>query len=88
VYIGAEILGAFAGVPAAHLMFGEPLFFASRHMRARTAQLSSEFVAIFGLLSVIWGYACSRSSAMPFAVGAYITGAYWFKPSTSLPIPP
>ena len=75
VYIAAQIVGAFAGVAAAHLMFGEPLFFASRHVRAGSAQLFSEFVATFGLLSVIWGCARLRSSAVPFAVGAYITGS-------------
>ena len=87
VYIAAQILGAFAGVAAAHLMFGEPLFSASRHVRAGNAQLFSEFVATFGLLSVIWGCARMRSSAVPFAVGAYITGAYWFTSSTSFANP-
>jgi len=87
VYIAAQILGAYAGVAAAHLMFGEPLFFASRHIRAGNAQLFSEFVATFGLLSVIWGCARLRSSAVPFAVGAYITGAYWFTSSTSFANP-
>ena len=86
-YIGAQIFGAFAGVAAAHLMFGEPIFFASRHVRAGSAQLFSEFIATFGLLSVIWGCARLRSSAVPFAVGAYITGAYWFTSSTSFANP-
>ena len=87
VYIAAQIAGAFAGVAAAHLMFGEPVFFASRHVRAGNAQLFSEFVATFGLLSIIWGCARRRSSAVPFAVGAYITGAYWFTSSTSFANP-
>jgi glycerol uptake facilitator-like aquaporin len=87
VYIAAHISGAFAGVAAAHLIFGEPLFFASRHARAGGAQLFSEFVATFGLLSIIWGCARLRSSAVPFAVGAYITGAYWFTSSTSFANP-
>ena len=87
VYIAAQIAGAFAGVAAAHLMFGEPVFFASRHIRAGNAQLFSEFVATFGLLSVIWGCVRLRSSAVPFAVGAYITGAYWFTSSTSFANP-
>jgi glycerol uptake facilitator-like aquaporin len=87
VYVAAQIFGAFAGVAAAHLMFSEPLFFASRHVRAGNAQLFSEFVATFGLLSVIWGCARLRSSAVPFAVGAYITGAYWFTSSTSFANP-
>jgi len=87
VYLAAQISGAFAGVAAAHLMFGEPLFSASRHARFGAAQVFSEFVATFGLLSVIWGCARLRSSAVPFAVGAYITGAYWFTASTSFANP-
>ena len=86
-YIGAQLLGAFAGVAAAHLMFGEAIFSASRHVRAGRAQLFSEFAATFGLLCVIWGCARLRSSAVPFAVGAYITGAYWFTASTSFANP-
>jgi glycerol uptake facilitator-like aquaporin len=87
IYIAAQFTGAFAGVAAAHLMFGEPVFFASRHARAGGAQLFSEFVATFGLLAIIWGCARLRSSAVPFAVGAYITAAYWFTSSTSFANP-
>src|SRR5215831_20002094 len=54
-YIATQVIGGLAGVAAAHLMFGLPLFFASRHVRAGAAQVFSEFVASFGLLSVIWG---------------------------------
>ena len=86
-YLGAQLVGAFVGVAAAHLMFEEPVFSASQHVRAGGAQLFSEFVATFGLLSVIWGCARLRSSAVPFAVGAYITGAYWFTASTSFANP-
>jgi len=75
-YVAAQFGGAFMGVAAAHLMFGEPVFNASRHVRSGGAQLFSEFVATFGLLCVIWGCARHRSAALPFAVGAYITGAY------------
>jgi glycerol uptake facilitator-like aquaporin len=87
VYVAAQIAGAFAGVAVAHLMFGEPVYFASRHVRSGNAQLFSEFVATFGLLSIIWGCARLRSAAVPFAVGAYITGAYWFTSSTSFANP-
>ena len=80
-YLAAQLIGAFGGVAAAHLMFGEPLFFASHHVRAGSAQLFSEFVATFGLLSVIWGCSRTRPSAVPFAVGAYITRR------TGLPLP-
>jgi glycerol uptake facilitator-like aquaporin len=86
-YLVAQVLGAFGGVAAAHIMFGESLFFASRHARAGAAQAFSEFVATFGLLAVIWGCARSRSSAVPFAVAAYITAAYWFTASTSFANP-
>jgi glycerol uptake facilitator-like aquaporin len=86
-YLAAQIAGAFLGVAAAHLMFSEPVFFASHHVRSGSAQLFSEFIATFGLLSVIWGCARLRSSAVPFAVGAYITAAYWFTASTSFANP-
>lgn len=86
-YLAAQLIGAFAGVAAAHLMFGEPVFRASRHVRAGGAQLFSEFVATFGLLCVIWGCTRLRSSAVPCAVGSYITGAYWFTASTSFANP-
>lgn len=68
-------------------MFGAAVFAASRHVRAGAAQLFSEFVATFGLLCVIWGCARLRSPAVPFVVGAYITGAYWFTASTSFANP-
>ena len=86
-YIAAQVVGAFAGVAVAHLMFGEAVFSASQHVRAGTPQLVSEFVATFGLLSVIWGCVRYRKSAVSFAVGAYITAAYWFTSSTSFANP-
>lgn len=58
-YIVAQCVGAFAGVASAHLMFGEPLFAASRHVRSGGAQVFSEFVATFGLLGVIWAVSAS-----------------------------
>jgi glycerol uptake facilitator-like aquaporin len=86
-YAFAQISGAFVGVAVAHVMFGERLFFASTHVREGTAQLVSEFVATFGLLATIWGTVRSRPSAVPFAVGAYISAAYWFTSSTSFANP-
>jgi glycerol uptake facilitator-like aquaporin len=86
-YLGAQLVGAFAGVGCAHLMFGVPLFFASHHVRSGPAQLWSEFLATFGLLSVIFGCSRSRPTAIPYAVGAYITAAYWFTASTSFANP-
>jgi glycerol uptake facilitator-like aquaporin len=86
-YVTAQAVGAFAGVIAAHVMFGEPLLSASQHNRSGGAQFFSEFVATFGLLAVIWSCARFRSEAVPFAVGAYITSAYWFTASTSFANP-
>ena len=86
-YVSAQVLGAFLGVAAANVMFDLPVYSASRHARHGTGQWFSEFVATFGLLSVIWGCSRSRRSAVPFAVGAYITAAYWFTASTSFANP-
>jgi glycerol uptake facilitator-like aquaporin len=86
-YLAAQVAGAFAGVAVAHGMFGEPVFFASQHVRTGMAQWLSEFVATFGLLATIWGVVRRRSNAVPFAVGAYITAAYWFTSSTSFANP-
>ncbi|HEY1149086.1 MAG TPA: MIP/aquaporin family protein [Pseudoduganella sp.] len=86
-YIVVQIVGAFAGVAAAHGMFGEPMFFASEHVRAGPAQWWSEFIATFGLIGVIIGCTRSRPTVTPFAVAAYITAAYWFTSSTSFANP-
>lgn len=86
-YMSAQILGGIAGAVTAHLMFGLPVISLSRHVRSGPAQAFSEFVATFGLLSVIWGCARFQPQAVPFAVGAYITSAYWFTASTSFANP-
>ena len=86
-YIMAQIAGAVCGTAVANVMFGLPVFFASRHARAGSAQLFSEFIATFGLLAVILSCARRRSAMAPFAVGAYITAAYWFTSSTSFANP-
>src|SRR5689334_4417508 len=86
-YVAAQVAGAFAGVAVAHVMFGEPLFSVSHHVRSGPAQMVSEFVATFGLLAVIWGGGRRRAETVPFAVGAYITAAYWFTSSTSFANP-
>ena len=86
-YIAAQIAGAFAGVATAHLMFGSPVFSASRHIRSGGAQIFSEFIATFGLLAVIAGCVRSRPAVVPFAVAAWIIGAYWFTASTSFANP-
>ena len=87
VYVLAQGLGAITGVAAANLMFELPLFSASQHARAGLSQGFSEFVATFGLLAVTWGCSRRRPAAVPFAVGAYITAAYWFTASTSFANP-
>ena len=86
-YLFAQAAGAFAGVVAAHLMFGLAVVSVSTHVRSGAAQAFSEFVATFGLLAVIWGCARTRPAAVPFAVGTYITAAYWFTASTSFANP-
>jgi glycerol uptake facilitator-like aquaporin len=86
-YILVQIIGAYAGVAAVHFMFQDPVFFASEHIRTGASQWWSEFVATFGLISVIIGCSRSRPGVTPFAVAAYITSAYWFTSSTSFANP-
>ena len=86
-YLGSQVTGAFIGVGVANLMFDLPLFSLSQHVRHGPSQLLSEFVATFGLLAVIFGCSRHRPTAVPFAVGAYITAAYWFTASTSFANP-
>lgn len=86
-YIVVQVIGAFAGVAAAHLMFGEPVFFASTHVRTGPAQWWSEFIATFGLLATIISCSRTRPTITPIAVALYITSAYWFTSSTSFANP-
>lgn len=86
-YVAAQVAGAFVGVGVANVMFEKPVFFMSTHERSGVAQLVSEVVATFGLLAVIWGCARRRAGSVPFAVGGYITAAYWFTSSTSFANP-
>jgi glycerol uptake facilitator-like aquaporin len=86
-YVTAQLAGAFAGVIAAHLMFGAPLLAAGVHDRSGARQAFSELVATFGLLSVIFGCSRRQPNAVAFAVGAYISAAYWFTASTSFANP-
>jgi glycerol uptake facilitator-like aquaporin len=87
LYAVAQIAGALVGVAMADAMFAEPIYAWSHHARAGFPQTLSEAIATFGLLSVIWGCARRRPEAVPFAVGAYITAAYWFTASTSFANP-
>jgi len=86
-YILVQIIGAYAGVAAVHIMFQDPIFFASEHVRTGIAQWWSEFVATFGLIAVIIACSRSRPGVTPFTVAAYITAAYWFTSSTSFANP-
>lgn len=86
-YVVIQIAGAFCGVAAAHVMFGEPVFFASETMRTGTGQWFAEFVATFGLLATIIGCLKTRPDVVPFAVGLFITAGYWFTSSTSFANP-
>jgi glycerol uptake facilitator-like aquaporin len=86
-YVVGQVLGGIAGAVIAHLMFALPAISFSRHLRSGPSQVFSEFVATFGLVSIIWGCSRLRSNAVAFAVGAYITAAYWFTASTSFANP-
>jgi glycerol uptake facilitator-like aquaporin len=86
-YSCAQVLGAVFGVFLAHAMFDLPSFAVSSRVRSGGSQILSESVATFGLLAVILGTARAHRSTVPFAVGAYITAAYWFTASTSFANP-
>lgn len=86
-YVAAQLLGAIAGVWAAHLMFGLPVWQVSQHPRTGTGQWFAEAVATFGLLLAILGCVKRNEAAVPYAVGLYITAAYWFTASTSFANP-
>jgi glycerol uptake facilitator-like aquaporin len=86
-YVLAQIVGGMVGVWAAHLMFELPVWQFSLTERAGTGQWLAEFVATFGLLLTIFGCAARTPSAIPYAVGLYITSAYWFTASTSFANP-
>jgi glycerol uptake facilitator-like aquaporin len=87
LYLLAQVAGAVAGVWLAHAMFGEAIVQVSTKLRDGSAQALSEFVATFGLLATILGTLRFRPEATPYAVGLYITSAYWFTASTSFANP-
>jgi glycerol uptake facilitator-like aquaporin len=86
-YVAVQMLGGITGAVAAHLMFGLAAVSLSHHARSGPAQFLSEFIATFGLVCVVSGCSRSRPGAVPYAVGAYITAAYWFTSSTSFANP-
>ena len=87
VYILVQLIGGVIGVWTAHLMFELPLWQVSQHARTGAGQWLAEFVATFGLLLTILGCAARVPAAIPYAVGLYITSAYWFTASTSFANP-
>jgi glycerol uptake facilitator-like aquaporin len=86
-YVLAQGAGAVGGSCLANVMFDLPVVQLSTNARGGSTLLLSEFVATFGLLTVIWGCVRHRAAAVPFAVAAYIAAAYWFTPSTSFANP-
>jgi glycerol uptake facilitator-like aquaporin len=86
-YILVQVIGGVIGVWTAHLMFELPLWQVSQHARMGPGQWLAEFVATFGLLLTILGCAARVPAAIPYAVGLYITSAYWFTASTSFANP-
>lgn len=86
-YVAVQVVAAFVGTGAADFMFGEPIFSAATRVRTGPPQWFSEGVATFGLVVVIVGCARHRPAATPFAVGLFITSAYWFTSSTSFANP-
>jgi glycerol uptake facilitator-like aquaporin len=87
LYIGTQIIGGVVGVLAAHAMFELPLWQVSLNVRTGPGQWFAEAVATFGLLLTIFGCAARTPAAIPYAVGLYITAAYWFTASTSFANP-
>jgi len=86
-YIAVQLAAAILGVAAAHAMFGLPLLEWSQKARPGFGQMWGEFIATFGLLAIVLSCVASASRAVPYAVAAYITGAYWFTSSTSFANP-
>jgi glycerol uptake facilitator-like aquaporin len=87
VYVVAQIIGAIVGVWLAHLMFELPLWQVSTTVRTGPSQWLAEFIAAFGLLLTIFGCVGAAPGAVAYAVGLYITAAYWFTASTSFANP-
>src|SRR4051795_10290608 len=87
-YIGAQVAGAISGAVVANLMFELDAVSWSTHARSGGGMWLGEVIATLGLLLVIFGVVRSgRTSAAPFAVGAYIGAAYFFTSSTSFANP-
>lgn len=86
-YIVAQLIGGIAGAWAAHFMFDLPILQASENLRSGAGLWFAEALATFGLVLTIVGCVARTPSAVPYAVGLYITSAYWFTASTSFANP-
>jgi glycerol uptake facilitator-like aquaporin len=86
-YVLAQLAGAVVGVVMAHAMFGEPLLHAASTVRTGLGQWLAEFIATFGLVGIILCVEKSRPASVAYAVGLYISAAYWFTSSTSFANP-
>ena len=87
-YVAAQTVGAVIGTVLANVMFELPAISVATTDRASVATFVSEVVATVGLLLVIHGCIAARRVALvPFVVGAWIAGAYWFTSSTSFANP-
>lgn len=86
-YIVAQLIGGLAGAWAAHFMFDLPILQASANLRSGAGLWFAEAVATFGLVMAIIGCVARAPAAVPYAVGLYITAAYWFTASTSFANP-
>lgn len=87
IYMTAQIIGGVLGVWAAHLMFDVAVMQISLTERTGGSLFFSEVIATFGLIATILGAIRFRPETTPFAVGLYITAAYWFTASTSFANP-
>jgi glycerol uptake facilitator-like aquaporin len=87
LYIVAQFAGGLVGVWLAHLMFEQPLWQSSLTVRTGAGQWLAEAIATFGLLLTVLGCTVRRPEAVPYAVGLYVTSAYWFTASTSFANP-
>jgi len=87
LYAAAQVSGGILGVFAAHAMFGLPILQISVHARTGPGQWFAEGVATFGLMLAVFGCAARAPQAVAYAVGLYITAAYWFTASTSFANP-
>jgi glycerol uptake facilitator-like aquaporin len=87
VYITSQIAGALFGVGVANLMFDFPVYFESTKIRSGNSQFLSEFVATFGLITVIRTGVKFNPNLVFLMVASYITAAYWFTASTSFANP-